>query len=328
MMDILDDLITVFQQPNLAHTYPNQQIQSGADEELSISIINEFGIRIGAICEIYDDSDDEWCIGQVIDIIENSQSDNKRIFIQCDEFTYKPPITSDSVIIIDPDNGKTGINFNIFKQQQRGCKGIIQQCQCTTRIIYALKYYQTLNLNHDENDRQRMIKFFKERYVQLLDDYIHIVTQHNDTIQLEEIFEIMLTEYGMNQCQILNCSLAIRHYRDKSIIGTKEDIDYKVDEDFLFYRDTMDQIHCYLFHLYDAGLRVRRKYKDDNDDDDDSDTSYEPNVDLAFIEIKETVKSKMKEIRKLEKLDQQQHKSNKFDLSVAVDGKQGNTYLL
>ena len=67
-----------------------------------------------------------------------------------------------------------------------------KSCTLTQNVIKALKYYQTLNI-HNNEDKDELITLCREN--SLLDDFIHIVSKHNDSKQLEEILNIMLSEY-------------------------------------------------------------------------------------------------------------------------------------
>ena len=139
------------------------------------------------------------------------------------------------------------VNFDIFKQRQRGCKGTIKHCQSTIRIIYALKYYQTLNMEQQQ-DMNQMIEFCHTKYPLLVDDYVHIINRHSDSLQLEEIFENLMNEYHLNPCDIYKCRLAARHHRDR----TRDEEKYTTAEksellnpSFVFYRDFFDGMHCH-----------------------------------------------------------------------------------
>ena len=73
-----------------------------------------------------------------------------------------------------------------------------------------------------------------ETYKLLLDDYIHIVLNHNH--EINDIYNIIISsKYKMNKCQISNCLLAIRHNRDKT-----KDTNYDDDDKLvIFYRDVI-----------------------------------------------------------------------------------------
>ena len=158
-----------------------------------------------------------------------------------------------------------------------------------------------------------IVKFVKEEYVQLLDDFIHIIDKHNDSIQLEKIFEIMVEKYDMEHCQILNCSMAIRHQRDRRKDNQEQMILFdgsRLDSEYVFYRDLMDQIHCYLYHLYDTGLRVKIDY-----DEKQQNIMHESDVDYTFLKIKQVVHQTKVAIKQSNRFNDKKYESNKFSLS-------------
>eukprot|EP01084_Bolivina_argentea_P102974 184476_1 len=137
------------------------------------------------------------------------------------------------------------------------CNDNVRSCQCIVRTLKTLKSYQTLNDIIDNNmvtGEASIIKLCHQKHPSLLDDYIHIVTQHRE--HLDEVFEVMTTQFGTVSCNIMNCSLAKRYCRDRK----KQIIIDNKDEMFIFYRDTLDQIHCYLYHMYDVGFRIKSKH--------------------------------------------------------------------
>ena len=136
------------------------------------------------------------------------------------------------------------------------CGKTVFQCDFTRRVASALKYYDLINWEDPQN-QHKLVNYCNNAYNagSLLDDYIHIVETHND--QLEDIFHLLLTQYNMKYCDVLKCSLVIRHYRDRRNVPILNTDDEPIDQEFLYYRDLFDQMHCYLYHLYDMGLRVK-----------------------------------------------------------------------
>ena len=240
---------------------------------------NESGIKIGAHCEVYradpNKKNIDWYPGQILCVFTDTKSEErtkeKFVYVSHDN-GWKSRIlhTSERLIIstgtqpvlnkqISGNKRHKNGYDDILQQEQQGCKRIIQQCSCTKRIIMALHHYQTVNRENNEETRDNIVKFFKHVYKGLLNDFIHIITYHNDTIELEEIQEILLKDSDTNPCDISNCLMASRYHRDR----TKDDIKCDDDEIHMFYRDIMDQIHCYLYHLFDMGLRRSSTMADD-----------------------------------------------------------------
>ena len=101
----------------------------------------------------------------------------------------------------------------------------------------------------------------------MLNDFLHILDKHKE--ELQYILGIMITDFNI-WCDWNNCDILKRHNRNKE----KDGYNLKINEDenFVFYRDTMDNIHCYICHSYDVGLRVKldKQYNVFQDEIDDT----------------------------------------------------------
>eukprot|EP01084_Bolivina_argentea_P018198 33908_1 len=99
-----------------------------------------------------------------------------------------------------------------------------------------------------------------------LNSYIHIITHHNNECDLEEIFILIIEQQSnvnddnMNGCNLRHCSYLNRHYRDRTVkqsYETQEESKYNEDiNKVTFWMDLLDSIHCFVFHMYDTGMRV------------------------------------------------------------------------
>eukprot|EP01084_Bolivina_argentea_P294146 506051_1 len=193
-------------------------------------------------------------------------------------------------------------------EQQRGCGGTINNCKYTNRIIYALTFYQASAV-------ARELFFESINYPSLLDDYIHIITTHNDSIQLEKIFEMMISKHNLKPCDIFTCPMAVSYHRDRVKDDQKQQnsIDNGLFNEILFYRDIMDGIHCYLYHLYDLGLRVKRKNRSIKYVNQDS---CNIDFDTQFADIQRTVKEKTAKMRRTG-INDNRYKISKYNLQVS-----------
>ncbi len=222
----------------------------------------ETGIKDGADCEIYvtdpeDNGTKDWQKGNILTIMMDTKTNDKIVYITDDDgCCWQKSLTSMDLIIMNECEDYKNGNADIFKQEQRGCKRIIKQCQCTKRIIKALQYYDTLDVENNENDKDKLINFSENIYKGLLNDFIHFIEYHNDSIQLEQVSNILQKAYNFKTCDVTKCGKAIRHNRDKT--HDEQKYNGKEDETFVFYRDLFDQIHCYLYHLFDIGLRIKQ----------------------------------------------------------------------
>eukprot|EP01084_Bolivina_argentea_P270582 460139_1 len=137
------------------------------------------------------------------------------------------------------------IDMNLFSKYTQKCahkKPIIKNCSYLQRIITVLNYYSPAEVQKDES---KLILFCNEKYKRILDDYIHLVMEHNDDLQ-----QINST---LEKCDINKCLSCSRHDIERH---DRKD-DSKNDLIANFYVDIYDSIHYYLLHLFDVGLRSR-----------------------------------------------------------------------
>eukprot|EP01084_Bolivina_argentea_P076516 138685_1 len=140
-----------------------------------------------------------------------------------------PPITLNNMNNIDD-------NLLILNNSDNyGCNETIINCKYSNGVIQALKFYQTINLNNISH-QNKLVHYFHCDYKTLLDDQIHIKLYHDFELNLLATNREILCE--MNEKCLSIQRLNGTHFFDE-----------KIDEEFMFYRDTMDSIHCYVCHL-------------------------------------------------------------------------------
>merc|ERR1712154_41249 len=69
----------------------------------------------------------------------------------------------------------------------------------------------------------------------------------------------LVDEVGADRCKLKNCFYLLRHNRDRKKSETFCEEKKVEDNEYLYYRDLLDTIHCHLHHLYDTGFRVKKK---------------------------------------------------------------------
>ena len=127
-----------------------------------------------------------------------------------------------------------------------------QQCPSIARLAVSLKYYSALDISNNEIHRDIFHHFITTLHQTMLDDYIHFIKNHGH--QIENINKYFLTNLGFKDCNINDCRYSSRHHRVdnlKSIAKTT-----KIDSSFNFHLHTLDSLHFYVFHIFDAGLRT------------------------------------------------------------------------
>eukprot|EP01084_Bolivina_argentea_P071675 130243_1 len=185
------------------------------------------------------------------------------------------------------------------------CISIENKCKHTINTIKTMIYYQSLDLKV-KTQRHSLVKYCKEQHLSLLDDYIHIVTKHNNNI--ENIWNLMKSQFDINECNFSNCLFANRHNNRHNTDKFDDMVDGN-NEEFLFYHDFMDAAHCYLFHLYDAGFRI--KIDNNQNETDDQVEQQLHHYDNTFAKI-----CKIVETKKLENVDENRYSNNKFSITM------------
>eukprot|EP01084_Bolivina_argentea_P143452 251905_1 len=148
----------------------------------------------------------------------------------------------------------------------------ISNCSLVADLIDKLKQYNSFNSSKDENFDTSVFNEFIDvcKKADVKDKFIHMLKVHNK--EIDEIYNIILSKYSFQPCNISNCRLTVRHYRNKQ---NSSGDNINTNEETIFWRDFFDCVHCYVLHLFDFGYKVRKtdltqdddaKYDHDNDD--------------------------------------------------------------
>ena len=136
----------------------------------------------------------------------------------------------------------------------------LYKCNPLMRILHALKYYSSLRMDEESSNGDVFVSFIQTEYPYFLNDYQHVLS-HSD--KLEDIHEQIISDDNFGNCNWRNCQSFCRYYRDlRRRVGgvTVDSDDYEItDSHLLFYRQIFDNMHQWLYHLFDAGMRAKRK---------------------------------------------------------------------
>eukprot|EP01084_Bolivina_argentea_P211499 359779_1 len=155
-------------------------------------------------------------------------------------------------------------DINIFAEYSNNCNGT--NCDHLNRLMVCLKYYSLIDLANDKQERDKFAEFCNNVYSNLLEDYIHLMSFHSSNSQLEKMQTDLTAMHNLQICNIGSCKMTHRYLRERHDNSTTVNDD-EYDANVKFYSQTLDTLHFYLFHLYDAGLRIK---SNDNTIDDDS----------------------------------------------------------
>eukprot|EP01084_Bolivina_argentea_P259820 438587_1 len=174
------------------------------------------------------------------------------------------------------------------------CTGKTIKCLGLSRVVNALKYYQSLPLAANDSKRNdTFIEFCMSEYTACLNDYIHLICVHSG--QIHDI----ITINGL-QCQYSNinqCKWTRRHFGDRN---SKFD-----DKHYNFYVDLFNTMHFYLFHLEATGLRTNQQNQND--------TNYlTGTTDVYFRSIQKEIALKRKQFSDIINIVK-----SKFNISIA-----------
>ena len=193
------------------------------------------------------------------------------------------------------------------------------ECSATKRIILALKKYHSFRskeASHSHHDHRNLVHFCKEIYPSLLDDYIHVIHTHHD--ELDVISDIMEDTYGIESCDVNDCNFFCRRYRDQSQGSDDNESNMETyDKDYVFYKNIMDTIHCYIFHSFDTAMRLNI-HKEINEEYENKADGF----DVTFSNICKSIQQRTREIS----LKSKRFSNNKFSINVnRFDGNSKNS---
>eukprot|EP01084_Bolivina_argentea_P292546 502964_1 len=134
------------------------------------------------------------------------------------------------------------IDFDIFEMDSTECHQDYI-CQCADRIINAMQYYQTLNI---DTDKDKLIIFCEEIYPHILNDFTHVISKHPNT--LDRMYDFAINYRDLDPCNAQNCLKERRHNRNREEKEEKEEYKQQTDIQFYVKRDMMDAVHCYILH--------------------------------------------------------------------------------
>eukprot|EP01084_Bolivina_argentea_P271770 462515_1 len=182
---------------------------------------------------------------------------------------------------------------------------LIDNCFKLKRILSVLNYYSSLDMTNT-NQQEIFSNVITETYSDLLNDYIHLINEHNN--DLHEIQLELISKKQYVECDITNCNLTTRHncrrYSQKIYEIKNANI---LDRSFNFYVETMDGLHFYIFHLFDCGLRILHDEYATNEEINDQ---Y---LDASFCQMNKIISQK-KSITK--SFDRFETDKNKFTIAV------------
>lgn len=181
----------------------------------------------------------------------------------------------------------------------------ISSCIYLQRMLYALKYHQSLESSTNPSNTDTFLNFCDEVYGQLLNDYEHIINIHQRHI--EDINDQLI----MNENK--ECTLFSRYHHRESFINKQNETDSKI----IFHKDVLDSMHNFLFHLFETGMRIKSKSIINEPDDNDQDNDMEQHhVDIILGKITTHVQNKKQQLNLYDSDRFSDGTNDKFTLNV------------
>eukprot|EP01083_Nonionella_stella_P129515 392995_1 len=87
----------------------------------------------------------------------------------------------------------------IFQENRQQCSAdspIISNCLFLKRLVICLSYFDTLDTTNNKTDQNKLELFCVDTHKSLLNDYIHLMTQHSG--DLHEISQSYTKQYGVS----------------------------------------------------------------------------------------------------------------------------------
>ena len=154
------------------------------------------------------------------------------------------------------------IDYDLYSMD---CKSIAN-CKCVSRVISALRFYQT-NVTKIGQNNDILSKYI-EKYTDLLDDYAHIIDVHlNQDSSTSDSNFLLLNNIITQHIKCESIKTCAQFRRSRGAIhcnGNKSNsrsMKRKSDKTCQFYIELLETIHCFLIHSYHAGYRIKRASK-------------------------------------------------------------------
>lgn len=125
-------------------------------------------------------------------------------------------------------------------------------CPILQQVIDGLRKYNSFfQMSKETQKIAYLVQFFHERHNTILDDYIHVVTYHR-LFQDTTMYKI---------CDPDNCQIR-QNMEQKATQGNEGPIAMIDDKEYLFFRDLMESLHCYLLHpnATNGGSRIQNRF--------------------------------------------------------------------
>eukprot|EP01084_Bolivina_argentea_P025742 47867_1 len=222
--------------------------------ELFIDILNEAGFRPSKNGSrlLFDDSN-----SQLQSVYSNILM--MRTFQSTEYISNKLQLKADNGYLLDTELTEVK-NPEVVNVRRCECEGL-----CVQNVSNALRNYALYtDKSEDEKNKPCIVRDVYQKIsnkynsVSLLNDFNHLLHLH--PYDFEDIYNILNDKvYNGKGCNLDECLLTRRHYRDRTKMSKKKMTKwlYFADDD-IASQQLLDRIHCYYFHTFDIGYKLRK----------------------------------------------------------------------
>ena len=166
---------------------------------------------------------------------------------------------------------------------------LFQQCDHLNRLLHAMKHYQLLDIAHNPTMVPVFACFHDKAYPQMIDDYHHVISIHEE--HLEELHNEIISDPNYGQCNYTQCNLSQRYH------SQQRRFEYETtNTNILFLCDLLDAFHYWMMHMYQSGMRVKKLHPKILVDEGDEKKTNEY-IDPEFKRIKNFIADQKKKYR-------------------------------
>eukprot|EP01083_Nonionella_stella_P004504 13048_1 len=220
----------------------------------------------------------------------------------------------------------TPVHIKASPQTTHECKVSATSCESTNRMIIVLEaYIKWLKKAESKAGKkgESLYDIVKGQTLgkdidttQILNDYHHLLQQHNTDKEFELIFELLRSKQLI--ISIDESTVIWRHYRDRSVMVNKERKRLyfgHTDSSEVGFIKLMDRIYCHFVYSFDIAMRWRmtervKLFYAAEDTKQDVDEDGDALVDSQLVCMSSMIKKKQTNLVTI--LGGQKRKSNKF----------------
>ena len=204
----------------------------------------------------------------------------------------------------------------------------IESCTKINRLICALKYYKSFNMDIEASNNDGNFTHFANNvynHASLIQDIYHLMKKHD--AQIYDIRKLITNHHNDDICDINTCSASSRHYRTENDIRLLSD-----DPKMNVYCDSLDSLHVYLIHSHQIGMRIAQKtienddgFNGDNKESDNDNSCY----DHEFARYKDIISGTIDVTNRFERIssNNNKYKINQISDETIFDETDDETYL-